>query len=91
MPRIIIVAMLVLAAGSAGAQELKPERGIDAAEYIKGLLAAERYDPRHRERALNGAREIDPHWRSTIFDGRRTRSTRGTGLRLPTLPEPAAE
>lgn len=56
----------------------------DAAEYIRGLLANDPYDPRIRERALNGAGPATgPYWRSTIFDGRRTRSTYGTGLRIP--------
>ena len=98
MPRIIVAVLAIVVATTAGAQEtgaeLEPERSIGAAAYIRGLLDDDRYDPRDRERALNGARQLDQHWRSTIFDGRRTRATRGTGLRLPVIPDqprPAAE
>ncbi len=80
----------ILAAGGAVAQEedgpLDRVGRIDAAEYIRSLLESDQYDPRDRERALNGARQLDTHWRSSIFDGRRTRATRGTGLRLPDMP-----
>ncbi len=79
------------AAGAAAAQEATPGAAepvdrvgrIDAVEYMRGLLANDRYDPRDRERALNGAPELGEHWRSSVFDGRRTRETYGTGLHLP--------
>ena len=93
MPRIALAASLALAlaATAATGQEsrgpLERIGDIDAAEYIRGLLANDSYDPRDRERARNYAPEIEAgeHWRSSIFDGRRTRATRGTGIRLPDL------
>ena len=85
----LLAIFAVLAAGGAAAQESgepADEGGrINAAEYIRGLLQNDSYDPRDRERALNGAHQLESHWRSSIFDGRRTRATRGTGLRLPDL------
>lgn len=94
-PMLALLAAALLAAGSAAAQEadapLDRIGRIDAAEYIRGLLANDRHDPRDRERALNGAQQFDQHWRSSIFDGRRTRATRGTGLRLPDLPRGQSE
>ena len=63
-----------------------------AVEYLRSLIENDRYDPRDRERAINGGHEAaDAHWRSSIFDGRRTRATRSTGLRLPVLPRAASE
>jgi hypothetical protein len=98
MPRrsfALIAALGILAAGGVAAQEedgpLDRVGQIDASEYIRSLLQNDQYDPRDRERALNGARQIDPHWRSSIFDGRRTRATRGTGLRVPDLPQEPSE
>ena len=95
MPRRTLASIAILgtlAAGGAAAQEadgaLDRVGRIDAAEYIRSLLENDQYDPRDRERALNGARQLDQqHWRSSIFDGRRTRATRGTGLRLPDLTD----
>ena len=100
MPRLGLSAFLaaaslaaaLLAAGSgASAQErqgsLEQIGDIDAAEYIRGLLDNDRYDPQDVERARNYQPEIEAgeHWRSSIFDGRRTRATRGTGIRPPDL------
>jgi hypothetical protein len=97
MSRIALAASLALliatAAAGASAQEdrgpLQQIGDIDAAEYIRGVLANDRYDPQDRERARNYQPEIEAgeHWRSSIFDGRRTRATRGTGLRLPDLTD----
>ena len=57
------------------------------------MLANDQYDPQDRERARNYAPEIEAgeHWRSSIFDGRRTRATHGTGIRLPDLVDREAE
>jgi hypothetical protein len=99
MPRLVLAAPLALlvaaaayfAAGLASAQEdrgaLEQIGDIDAAEYIRGVLANEPYDPQDRERARNYQPELEAgeHWRSSIFDGQRTRATRGTGIRLPDL------
>jgi hypothetical protein len=100
MPRILLAAPLALlaaaalAAAAAGLASAQENRGplqqigeIDAAEYIRGVLSNDRYDPEDRERARNYAPEIEAgeHWRSSIFDGRRTRATRGTGIRLPDI------
>ena len=100
MPRrsstaLAILAAIGIAAASAGAaaQDAGPGTGepldrigrVDAVEYMRGLIENDRYDPRDRERALNGARDLGSHWQSSIFDGRRTRATRGTGLRLPDI------
>ena len=99
MPRILLAAPLALlvaaaapfAAGSAAAQEnrgpLERIGDIDAAEYIRGVLANDQYDPEDRERARNYQPELEAgtHWRSSIHDGQRTRATRGTGIRLPDL------
>lgn len=85
------LALIAAATTGAAAQEAAmPEKGrLDAVEYIRGLIRNDSYDPRDRERALNGGREAaEAHWRSSIFDGRRTRATRGTGLRLPDLLRP---
>lgn len=92
MARRILISLFVLAAfpaGGAAAQDGTLERAgeVDAAEYIRELLTSDNYDPRDRQRALNGARQLDSHWRSSIFDGRRTRATHGTGLRLPDLSD----
>jgi hypothetical protein len=95
MPRIALAASLacLMLASAATAQEdrgpLEQIGDIDAAEYIRGILANDRYDPRDRERARNYAPEIEAseHWRSSIFDGQRTRATRGTGIRLPDLSD----
>lgn len=94
MLRSAFVTLFVLAAtGAAAQQPASPAESpgrFDAAAYIRGVLANDAYDPRDRERALNGARALDAstHYRSTVFDGRRTRATHGTGLRLPALPLP---
>lgn len=93
-PLAALAVVLVAAAGSvpgASAQEadgaLDRVGQVDAVDYIRGLLENDQYDPRDRERARNGAPLAgDEHWRSSIFDGRRTRATQGTGLRLPDLP-----
>lgn len=93
IPALTLAAALLAATGGAAIaqQAEEPPTGrlgqVDAVDYIRGLLANDRYDPADRERALNGAPMAgDAHWRSSIFDGRRTRATRGTGLRLPDLP-----
>lgn len=102
MPRIVLafsLACMITAtiATGASAQEsrgaLEQVGEINAAEYIRGILANDRYDPQDRERARNYQPEIEAgeHWRSSIFDGRRTRATRGTGLQLPNLPDRGAE
>ena len=88
---VVIASTLGAAAGGAAALETEAPLDrlgrMDAVDYIRGLLDSDGYDPRDRERALNGAPiASDQHWRSSIFDGRRTRATRGTGLRLPDLP-----
>jgi hypothetical protein len=66
---------------------------VNAVDWIRGALANEQYDPQDRARARNYAPEIEAgtHWRSSIFDGRRSRATSGTGLRLPNLPSGDAE
>ncbi len=93
VPLAILVAAASLAAGPSSAQEtrgpLQQIGDIDAAEYIRGVLANDRYDPRDRERARNYAPELEAgtHWRSSIFDGQRTRATHGTGINLPNLGE----
>ena len=92
-----LAAIAIVAATTAGAaaqQAASPPDGggFNAAAYIRGLIENDRYDPRDRERAINGGHvAADPHWRSSIFDGRRTRATRSTGLRLPDLPRPDGE
>lgn len=93
MPCRILMPLAILAAlvGTPAAAQTEQAPGdrvgrVNAAEYIRGLLNNERYDPRDRDRALNGAPDLGQHWRSSIFDGRRTRATRSTGLRLPDLP-----
>lgn len=99
MPRILVAACLAFlaAAGFASAQEdrgpLQQIGEIDAAEYIRGVLANDDYDPRDRERARNYAPEVEAgtHWRSSIFDGRRTRATHGTGITLPDLVDRGGE
>ncbi len=103
MPRIIATLVALLAAlavpAAAAAQDsesrgpLKQIGDIDASEYIRGVLANDSYDPRDRARARNYQPEFEAstHWRSSIFDGRRTRATQGTGLTLPDLPEREAE
>lgn len=63
----------------------------DALSYIQGLLADDNYDPRDRKRALNGVDPVNPFWRPSIFDGRRTRATQGTGLHLPDFLEDEAK
>lgn len=98
MPRLFLVAPLAvlvaaasLAPGAARAQEdrgpLEQIGEINAAEYIRGVLANDQYDPQDEERARNYQPELEAgeHWRSSIFDGQRTRATRGTGIRLPDL------
>ena len=94
---VLAVAAVLGASGTAAAQEATPGTAplpgtaepvdrigrVDAVEYMRGLLANEPYDPRYRERALNGAPELGEHWRSSVFDGRRTRETYGTGLHVP--------
>jgi hypothetical protein len=91
MPRLALALVLIAVAGGATAQEdrsvLETIGDIDAADYIRGVLANDRYDPRDRQSALGDSdiTSVTPHWRSTIFDGRRTRSTRGTGIQLPDL------
>jgi hypothetical protein len=99
MPRIAFAASLALlvavvtagppASGQENRGPLEQIGDIDAAEYIRGVLANDQYDPRDGERARNYAPEIEAgeHWRSSIFDGRRTRATRGTGLQLPDVPD----
>lgn len=98
MSRRLLAAIAVLLLATAGngpraaAQEaegpLDRVGRVNAVDYIRGLLENEQYDPRHGERARNGAPLAgDEHWRSSIFDGRRTRATQGTGLRLPDLPQ----
>ena len=92
MPRIALAMTVLLAAAApAFGQEtrgpLQQVGEINAAEYIRGILANDPYNPQERERARNYQPEIEAgeHWRSSIFDGRRTRATRGTGLQLPDL------
>ncbi len=72
-----------------------PEQGgqVNAVDWIRGALANQQYDPQDRARARNYAPEIEAgtHWRSSIFDGRRSRATTGTGLRLPNLPSGDAD
>ena len=93
MPRIALAASIVflMLASAASGQDnrgpLEQVGEIDAAEYIRGILANDPYNPQERERARNYQPEIEAgeHWRSSIFDGRRTRATRGTGLQLPDL------
>ena len=86
-----LLAAALLAVLPALAQEsrgpLRQIGQIDAAEYIRGVLANDQYDPQDRERARNYQPEIEAgtHWRSSIFDGQRTRATRGTGIRVPDL------
>lgn len=100
MPRIILATSLALlvavAAVTAVPAQESDERGplkqignIDASEYIRGVLANDRYDPGDRARARNYQPELEAseHWRSSIFDGRRSRATQGTGLTLPDLPD----
>ena len=102
MPRTAIAASLTfliaatMAAGALAQDSRTPLEqigDIDAAEYIRGILANDPYDPRARQRARNYAPEVEAgtHWRSSIFDGRRTRATRGTGLQLPDLINRDAE
>jgi hypothetical protein len=88
---LVAAAPLALALAPAAAQEnqgtLRQIGEINAAEYIRGVLANDQYDPRDRERARNYQPELEAgtHWRSSIHDGQRTRATRGTGIRLPDL------
>jgi hypothetical protein len=94
MPRLAVALLLAVSATAApvAASAQEEESGaldrigrIDAAEYIRGILANDDYDPRDRERARNYQPEFEAgtHWRSSIFDGQRTRATRGTGLQIP--------
>lgn len=100
MPRIHLAAALLgaMIASTAAAQD--EQRGplqqigqINAAEYIRGVLANDQFDPRDRERARNYAPDFEAgqHWRSSIFDGRRSRATPGTGLTLPNFPVSGGE
>lgn len=96
MRHALAIALLAAAAttGAAAQEATTPPDSsrLSAVEYIRGLIENDRYDPRDRERALNGGSEAtDAHWRSSIFDGRRTRATRSTGLRLPAIPRGVSE
>ena len=101
MPRTALAALALLLAAAAAPPAFGQEtRGpleqigeINAAEYIRGILANGPYNPQERQRARNYQPEIEAgeHWRSSIFDGRRTRATRGTGLQLPNLPDRGAD
>jgi hypothetical protein len=71
----------------------EPDGEVSAVDWIRGALANQRYDPQDRARARNYAPEFEAgtHWRSSIFDGRRSRATSGTGLRLPNFPQSGGE
>jgi hypothetical protein len=81
------------AAPEAAAPAPESEGGVNAVEWIRNALANPDYDPQDRARARNYAPELEgsTHWRSSIFDGRRSRATTGTGLRLPNFPRSGGE
>ncbi len=83
-----------VAPGAAPGQSAPEQRGeVNAVDWIRGALANQQYDPQDRARARNYGPEIEAgtHWRSSIFDGRRSRATTGTGLVLPNLPRGGGE
>ncbi len=57
--------------------------GVKAVDYIRDALT----EPANQtgKRSQNTQSQItgqSPHWRASIFDGRRTRATNGTGLNI---------
>lgn len=81
---------LALTAGSAEAQSTPTEAqaaedGFDVVTYMRQSLGNQRYSPRVTYEsfgASNDRTSLTPHWRSSVFEGRRIRQSHGPGLKI---------
>ena len=84
-PTLAVLAVMA-ATGAAMAEQPGPSPVADAATYIRDALASER--PARSGGVIRTRRpgaelsSIGRHYDATIFESRRLKSTRGTGLRL---------